>query len=76
MSENDDDQITEAEAAELLGVTPGTLAQRRHRARKHRDPKLSPPWYRRGDRSIRYRRSEVLSWQAARNELVPEDPAA
>lgn len=76
--ENDDDVLTEAEAAELLGVAPGVLATRRHRARKG-NPDASPPWYRRrgdGRSVIRYKRSEVLAWQGRQNELVPATPGS
>lgn len=73
MSRKNDEILTEVEAAEILGVTPNTLTQRRARARKHRDASHSPPWYTTSSGHIRYKRAEILAWQRSLTVLTPED---
>jgi len=56
--------------ADLIGVSPLTLRQWRHRG-------AGPRWYRAGNKLVRYRRASVDEWLAAR-EMAPVDarPAA
>lgn len=73
--------LTEREAADVLGVQPYVLAQRRSRAIKGKNPSLSPPWYLTPRGRIRYKRSEILAWKRSREveseaELRRVDPSA
>ena len=52
--------LTRKEAAEVLGFQPQTLARWKWIGRPNR-----PPEVRIGDRSIRYRASELATWIAA-----------
>lgn len=69
---DDPDVLTEAEAAELLGLSMPALRQRRERATRGINPESCPPWHRTRAGGIRYLRNEVEGWQAARDELVPD----
>jgi len=52
--------LTREEAAELLGIRPQTLAAWKCLGRQ------GPPYVRVGMRAIRYRRSDLEAWLAAR----------
>lgn len=54
----ENDTLTSAEVAALLGITPATLAARRHRG-------TSPQFTRKGHRTIVYRREDVERFIAA-----------
>lgn len=55
------DTLTSAEVAALLGITPATLAARRHRG-------TSPRFTRTGHRTIVYRRADVEEFLASSGE--------
>ncbi|SLH66719.1 Uncharacterised protein [Mycobacteroides abscessus subsp. abscessus] len=55
------DTLTSAETAALLGITPATLAARRHRG-------TSPRFTRTGHRTVVYRREDVEAFIAAGGE--------
>lgn len=57
----DTDTLTSAETAALLGITPATLAARRHRG-------TSPKFTRKGHRTIVYRREDVEEFIATGGE--------
>lgn len=64
--------IDTIEAARVLGVSAQTL----YRWRKDGG---GPPWYRVGDRHVRYKPEEVLAWNEARvrrgePKIAPEAP--
>lgn len=56
--ENDDSFIQPEQAAELIGITVGQLAQLRYKGG-------GPVFYKPHGRLVRYRRSEVLEWLSA-----------
>jgi hypothetical protein len=59
------DMLTPAQAAQLLGVSPQYLAKDRHEARLGGTPP-KVPYMSLGHRSVRYQRSDLQSFLAAR----------
>lgn len=53
--------LTNEEAAELMGLTPGSL-------RSYRTPgkRRSPPFYRTRSGTVYYKRSDVMAWRDSR----------
>lgn len=56
--------LTTREAAEVLGMHPGTLANWRSR-------RIGPPWLKLG-KSIRYRRCELEAWCQHQHSMSKE----
>lgn len=70
----DHEIMTEAEAAELIGISPAALRQRRVRVTRGASPTTCPRWKRNGHGDIRYTRTDVEAWRAAAEDLR-DDPA-
>ncbi len=63
MNAIDDRLLTRKQAAEVLGFQPQTLARWKWQGRPNR-----PPEVRIGERSVRYRSSELATWIAAQGD--------
>lgn len=67
VSQDPDALLNEAQAAELIGLTPRFLQARRQRGN-------GPLFVRVSDRCVRYRRKDLLAWSAERLKASTADP--
>jgi hypothetical protein len=65
----DHDFITQEEAAELLGVSVGQLAQMRYKG-------TGPVFYKPNSRMVRYKRSVCIAWLEANAFTATHKPVA